>query len=275
MFAHSRHQSIVEYVRHHQKASVHELETALAVSPATLRRDLAELEASGDVIRTRGGVAHPSLFRGESSFSQRGRLHPAAKRALAETAARLVPAGATVFLDAGSTCFEVGRRLLPRPDVTLITHSLPLALAAIAGGARVICLGGEVRAVSGAAVGAFALTWLENLHADWAFVGASGLHPEEGPSTTEIAEAGMKAALMRRSAHTVLVADSTKWIRPAAVRFARWDDLRHFVTDGFADAGPASHLTLLREHAPHLRIHVPAPETGHPATGPGAAAEIF
>ena len=258
MFAHSRHQAIVDYLRDQPKASVHELEVALAVSPATLRRDLAELEAAGAVVRTRGGVAHPSLFRGESSFSQRGRIQIAAKRSLAETAARLVPAGGTVFVDAGSTCFEVGHRLLPRPGLTIITHSLPLALAATPAGARVICLGGEVRAVSGAAVGAFALAWLENLHADWAFLGASGLDPNEGPSTTELAEAGVKGALIRRSTHPVLVADTSKWLRPAAVRFAAWHEFEHFVTGPDPDTEGAGLHHAVRARAPDLLIHIVA-----------------
>jgi DeoR family fructose operon transcriptional repressor len=234
MIAQERFQSIGHLLSMHQKMTVDELQTALGVSPATLRRDLAELEAAGKVIRLRGVVVHPAYFRGEPTLAQKSRDSVAVKRAIAKAAAELVPPRSAVLVDAGTTCLELGRLLLARADLTILTHSLPLAARAYESeaAAKVIVIGGEVRAISGATVGALALSWLEQLRADWCFVGASGLSESEGASTTELGEAAMKQAFLRRAKHKVLLADAQKWERPAVVNFAPWKEFDFWISGG-------------------------------------------
>lgn len=230
MFAQERFQSISDLLSRHQKLSVRELQETLQVSPATLRRDLGEMESAGKLIRMRGAVVHPNYFRGEPTLDQKRRAAATAKRAIAQAAAELVPPGSSVFLDGGTTCLEIGRILLARPDLTLLTHSLPLAALAYGGSARLICLGGEVRAISGVLIGGLAMDWMRGLKADFSFLGASGLS-EDGASTTELSEAGMKQELMRRAPRTILVADSKKWAAPSLVRFAAWTEFSTWITD--------------------------------------------
>jgi len=231
MFAQERFQTIIDLLSQQQKMTVLALQEALGVSPATLRRDLVELEAAAKVIRVRGAVVHPNYFRSEPTFAQRSRMSAAVKHCLAEAAANLVAPGSTVLLDAGSTCLELGRILMARPDLTLITHSLPLALETHNGSAKVICIGGEVRSISSAAVGAMALSWLQNLRADWCFLGASGLSASEGASTTELSEAAIKQEFLRRAPQHALIADGSKWEQPLTVRFAAWKEFDVWVTD--------------------------------------------
>lgn len=237
MIAHERFRKIVESVERGQKLSLRELEGVLQISPATLRRDLTELEALGKVVRIRGGVVHPGYFRGEPSFNQKMRDAAGVKRAIAKAAAQLVPERATVWVDAGSTCLELGALLLARRGVTILTHSLPLAMRACDNheGAKLILIGGEVRAISGAAVGSHSLSWLRRLRADWCFLGASGLSAEEGASTTELSEAAMKEAILSRAKKRVLLADMRKWDEPATVVFAPWSKYDYWITGGSLD----------------------------------------
>ncbi len=234
MLAPERLEALLDLVAKQQKMSVQELGSALEVSPATLRRDLSGLEAQGKVVRVHGAVVHPTFFRGEASFSQTSRRAAHLKREMARVASDLVPNGATVWVDAGSTCLELGVRLLSRRDLTLLTPSLPLAMRAVEGeeGARVVMLGGEVRAISGATVGALALSWAGHLRADWCFIGASGLSEEDGASTTELGEASLKTAMMARAQTRVLLCDSAKWNKPATVAFASWDAFQVWITGG-------------------------------------------
>lgn len=237
MFAHERHQAIQQLLAKKQRLSVAALQRALRISPATLRRDLSEMEQSDLVVRVHGGVMHPSAVRGEPSFAQKGGQAMAAKRAIGRTTAELIPDGAVVFVDAGTTCLEVGRLLLPRKEVTLITNSIPLLLlAAIGCEAKVISLGGELRAVSGALTGSLALSWLSAMRADIAVIAASGLSIDDGVSTTELAEAAIKQQFLERSKKRFLVADGSKWNAPSTAKFAEWKQFNAWVTDRSLDS---------------------------------------
>src|ERR1700761_8255347 len=154
MFAPERHHAIKKIVRQRRRMNFAELQRAIKVSPATLRRDLTELEASGEIVRVHGGVLDAGYIRTEVPFDERVTRHIAAKKAIAVSAAQTVRAGETVFIDAGSTCLELGRLLLGREDIRLVTHSLALLEAAFHGKASILCLGGELRRVSGALTGA-------------------------------------------------------------------------------------------------------------------------
>ncbi len=231
MFAHERHQRLTELLHARGTLAVASLPRLLRASPATVRRDLEHLERIGRVVRTHGGVSHPDALPGEADFSRRARAAMPAKLAIAGAAAALVPDGATVFVDAGTTALEAGRRLLERAGLTLVTHSVPLLAGPHDGRSRLIAIGGELRGVSRAFVGGLALSWLRSLRFDYAILAASGLDPAEGASTTELLEAAVKQEVVARARHTVLVADASKWARPAAVRFAGWEDIGDFVTD--------------------------------------------
>src|SRR5277367_4968422 len=175
MFAQERLNCIRRIVRKSRRMTFAELQKHIDVSPATLRRDLSELEQSGEVIRVHGGILDPAYVRSEVSFDERLGRNRAAKAAIAAAASKLVPAGATVLVDAGSTCLEAGRALLGRKDVRLITHSVALLEAGFHGEAPILCIGGELRKVSGALTGGGALGALALIQTDIAFIGATGL----------------------------------------------------------------------------------------------------
>jgi DeoR family fructose operon transcriptional repressor len=135
-----------------------------------------------------------------------------------------------VFVDSGTTCLEIGRRLLSQ-GVTIYTNSLALLAEPAHPQAQLYAIGGEARMLSRALVGGLAMHWLRNLHFDVAFIGASGLSAKEGASTTELTEASIKRECAARSRRAVLVADASKWERPVAVNFAPWSAFRDFITD--------------------------------------------
>jgi DeoR family transcriptional regulator, fructose operon transcriptional repressor len=230
MFAHERFRAILDLLARKQRLTVQELRQAVHVSSATLRRDLAQLEAEGKVVRVHGGLVHPQALHGESTFDERSREVIEVKRAMAAAASKLVEPRSSVLIDAGTTCYEVGKALMTRRDLTIITNSIPLAELGQHAAAKVVCLGGEIRGTTGALTGALSLSWLEHLRADWAFVGASGLSERDGASTTELSEAAIKQAMLSRARRKVLMADGTKWDRAATVRFAGWQEFDYWIT---------------------------------------------
>lgn len=212
-----------------------------------MRRDLQLLEELGLVVRVHGGVLHPRSVLGEATFETRDTVAREQKKAIADAVADLVPANAVLFIDGGTTCLEAARRLVGRRDLTIYTNSLPVAALGAGTGARVACIGGEVKAVSRALVGALALEWLDNIRFDAGLFGASGLSDREGASTTAADEAAVKMKAIERTREPVLLADSTKWEVPCTVRFAPWSGFHTVVSDRglpkaararIAEAGP-------------------------------------
>jgi DeoR/GlpR family transcriptional regulator of sugar metabolism len=231
MFAEERHNEIRKIVRKHRRMDFLALQKLLDVSPATLRRDLTALERNREIIRVHGGVLDPGYARSEISFDERVLRNGAAKRSIGAFAATLIPEGATVFIDAGSTCLEAGKALLPRKDVRIVTNSVALLAASLHGEAETIGIGGTLRKVSGAFIGGTALGALGRLRADWALVGTSGIDPVEGCFTTELSEAEIKTALLNRATRKILLADSSKWKHTSTVHFAAWPAFDDWITD--------------------------------------------
>jgi len=230
MSAYSRHQTLLKALDKQKQIAVRDLIGLLRASPATVRRDLEQLERLGKLVRTHGGVLHPDYAQGELPFARKARSAVAAKKAIAAKAVEFVGSGAVVFVDSGTTCLEIGRLLLGQ-DVTIYTNSLALLAEPGHPRAQVNAIGGEARMLSRALVGGLAMHWLRHLHFDVAFIGASGLSTAEGASTTELTEASIKHECAARSRRPVLVADATKWNQPVAVEFAPWSAFRDFITD--------------------------------------------
>jgi len=230
MFAQERHNSIRKAVRERQRLSFAELQKLFHISPATLRRDLSKLENAGELIRVHGGVLDPLYARSEISFDERQQRQKLEKQSIASIANDLIPAGSSVFVDAGSTCLEAGKLLMRRADIRLITHSIALVGSCSHAEASIICIGGELRKVSGALVGGTAINAFANLQFDFALIGATGLNAE-GCWTTEFTESEVKKNMITRAKRRIVLADQSKWQAPGTVLFSRWEKINDWVVD--------------------------------------------
>jgi DeoR family fructose operon transcriptional repressor len=231
MNAFLRQEKIVNLVRRNASMQVTSLVDTLQMSPATVRRDLARLEQTGRIIRTHGAVLDPASVGGEPSLEiKRGRW-PEEKRRIASRVAEQIPPGSTVFVDAGSTCLEVGILLLARKDCDLYSNSIPLARYGSGSGRHLTLIGGSVRGLTGALIGAPALAWLAELRFDVAVLGASALDLTSGGYTTEMEEASVKRAAAFQADRVILAADHSKFNEQAPVRFLTWEKVDCLVTD--------------------------------------------
>ena len=242
MFVQERHRAIETIIRQKGRQTVGELARQLGASGITVRRDLRLLEAAGKLVRAHGGAFHPEFLDGEPGFARKAVDAVEIKAALARVVVAELPERGQIFLDAGTTCLEVARQVLDRRELTIVTNSIPLLQLGTQAKARVIAVGGDVRAVSLALVGGLALDWLRSLRFDVAVVAASGLDAREGASTTELSEAAVKQLACARAAKRILVSHAAKWNKPAAVAFAGWEIFQLFVTDARLTPAEKSHL---------------------------------
>jgi DeoR family fructose operon transcriptional repressor len=231
VLAPERHRHLLRLLADQGRLSVAEIGSRLGISVATARRDVTELARAGLALRTRGALLPLDFSLVEPRYSRKAEKAVTTKIRLGRAVADLMPEAGTVFVDAGTTCLEAGRALLDRPALRIFTNSVPLLALAGEAKATLNSVGGEVRRLSLALTGGLAQSWLDNLHFDAAVMGASGLEAEGGASTTEVAEAAVKTAAMRRARRRLLVAHGEKWNRPASLCFAPWNAFTDFVTD--------------------------------------------
>lgn len=229
MIIHDRYKAILSCLQRTPQWTVDDLMVELGVSRSTLRRDLIDLEQQGVLVRVHGGILSTDSLRGEIAFDRRHQEHTEEKNAIAATAATLVKENALVYLDAGTTNLEVGRQLMNRPDIRIFTHSIRLLSHGVLARCPIVCVGGEYRAVSDAVVGGLTISWLDHLHCDVVFLGASGLSAT-GASTTELSECAIKQKLLKLASYRVLVSDGSKWEHPAAIEYAKWNEFDAWVT---------------------------------------------
>jgi DeoR/GlpR family transcriptional regulator of sugar metabolism len=234
-FAPERRERVRQIVRARHAVRVEDLKAELGVSTATIRRDLDELEATGDLRRVHGGAVSVEARPIEARFDAKAATNAAAKRRIAERAAALVEPGAKIYIDAGSTCLELARLLASRTDITIVTNSLPAIVELAGTGPRLIIVGGELRSLSQAIVGPLSTSVLDELYLDHAFVGTFSLSLEAGLTTTDPAEAFTKEHVLGRTREAVLLVDGSKLGTRSFAHAGRLDQLDVIITDAELD----------------------------------------
>lgn len=215
---------------------VEDLAAAVGVSASTVRRDLRRLDRQGEVARTYGGALVPGAFH-ERGVDERAGLRSEAKAAIAVRALLLVPEGATVFLDAGSTCGALARLLVDRVGLTVVTRGLEVALELTGRGeVEVVMLGGRVRRMSHGLVGPLTDLAMDRLVVDVAFLGADAVHPRDGVGEPTLEEATVKERVAQRARRVVVLADASKLAGEPVPAWARLPGGWTLVTDAAAPA---------------------------------------
>ncbi len=235
MYAPERRSWLVAQARAEGRLSVVGAAAALGVTPETIRRDLESLARAGALRRVHGGAVPAEAAQlGEIPLAERDGAAAEQKDRIAAAALALVPVGpdATMLLDAGSTTQRLAALLPPESSQTIITDSVPAAaLLSSRTATQVHILGGRVRGLTQASVGAAAVRTLQGLRADIAFMGTNGLSVRHGLSTPDADEAEIKRAMVQAASTVVLLADARKLGAETLISFADLADIDVIVTD--------------------------------------------
>jgi DeoR family fructose operon transcriptional repressor len=273
-----RRRHILDEVRGRGYATFRELAAAIGTSESTVRRDLRSMVAEGLVVFTRGGVGTPESLHplgGPAGAGDGGResthdgLDPGPgagghrraptnpppmsrgfdvksdpeREAIAAHAAALVEPGSAVLLGPGRTTYALARRLAHVPALTVVTNSLPVALALLdAPQVEVIMVGGTLRRTIQAFVGPLTEQSLHGLRGAQVFLSGDGVTSERGLTTHNVFAAATDQSLVAAGKRVIVLADHAKVGAEAMCQTVPTESMNVLITDDKADAAELTRL---------------------------------
>jgi DeoR/GlpR family transcriptional regulator of sugar metabolism len=244
MLAEQRRQEILRMLRAEGVLAAASIAERLGVSPATVRRDMTALDRDGRLRRVHGGALLGEAA--EPSFDAVAVTHLEIKDRIAQRAAALVPEGAVVLCDIGTSVHRVTARLHGR-RLTVVTSNLAVYEELVDDdGIELVLLGGQVRRNYRSVVGFLTEEALTQVHADLLLLGTSGVRADGSIMDTTTVEVPLKRAMLRAADTAVLLADGSKFPGSGMARVCGPESLHRLVTDDsassstlkvFADAG--------------------------------------
>lgn len=194
------------------KGTIHiqEIVEMLNISESTVRRDLSYLEKKNRLKRVHGGAALLKQKRTELSMNEKQLRNLSEKQKIGAYAAKLVKDGDCIFLDAGTTTYEMINYLRAK-EITVVTTGIPhLELLSDKGIATYI-IGGYVRSITKAVIGQTALEMLNKFRFDKTFLGVNGIHLDYGYTTPDPEEAAIKSLALQLGQNVYVLADHSKF----------------------------------------------------------------
>lgn len=252
MFGAERRRLICEYVRANRVVSLRDLAAAVNASEVTVRRDLVTLERQGLIERAHGGAQLPDALIIEPWPTAPPDPETTAKSAIATLAATLVGDATAIMLGAGTTVYELARRLAPRSPLTVLTNSMLVARAlARTPNVELVMTRGSLDNSTLALVGSAAEHWIAGQRVTRAFVSGGGLTTERGLSSTHLAVSEVERAIVGSAKELVVLADHTKLGVESTYPVAPVTRIDHLVTD---TSGDTSVLESLSSRGVHVHV---------------------
>ncbi len=225
---------LLEMLSEKKRLDIRTVVEALSISEATARRLFADLEQSGKLIRTHGGIQAAPETAPDYSFRLSSVRHTPEKNAIGAAAAMHVNSDDRIYLDSGTTVLKMADALASRirhgeiSGISIVTNSLS-CMDNLSELTEVIITGGIIRPSRRDACGPLAEKNLALYHFDKAFLGADAISPNGDLLTTDDRTAIMNEMVIRNSGTVFILADSSKFDGKAFVTYANLKNFKAIV----------------------------------------------
>ncbi|TBR75311.1 MAG: DeoR/GlpR transcriptional regulator [Burkholderiaceae bacterium] len=219
-------------VRSRGSVTVEKLAEKLGVTLQTVRRDVHRLDEAGLLTRFHGGVRVPSSTTENIAHQQRESLNAEGKLRIARAVAAHIPNDCSLILNIGTTTEAVAKALLQHTGLRVITNNLNVAAILSRNlTCEVIVAGGVVRARDLGIVGEAAVSFIRQFKVDIALIGISGIEDDGSLRDYDYREVLVAQTIIEHAREVWLVADSSKFNRPAMVELATLSQIDRLYTD--------------------------------------------
>lgn len=227
-----RNKLIYNMLREKRSLRVAELQALLGVSDMTVRRCLNEMANDGLLRRVHGGAVALHVADISVPFQTKLMAHQEKKIAIAKKAVECIPAAGSVFLDGGTSSYEIARRLAAAGAPGLVvTDNLAVFLEmSRKTHVETILLGGKLSGDDNTLDGPLTAETAGKFSVDLAVISAGGFNDEQ-LENRGFTGSITKRVMIQRAERVMCIADSSKYRNTRCFRFCGWEEIDDFVTD--------------------------------------------
>lgn len=241
-----RKEYIKKQIEEKRFVKITKLSRDLNVTRETIRKDLYNLENDGILKTIRGGATKVSP-NSETKYDKRKKQNIDEKKIIAKEALKYINNGDTVFIDYGTTTYELALALQMSDlkDITVITNAIAVInLLTKEASCTLIVPGGTVRRSEGSLSGPLTLSNSEKVYVNIGFFGAGGVETNSGITNHYISEIEVSQKMIQHSQNAILLVDHAKFGVIALYKTANFEDVDYIITDKQTDSSIATAISL-------------------------------
>lgn len=207
-----RQEEILNILKESRTVSVNKLVKVLNASPATIRRDLTDMESKGLIKRIHGGAILFVSSNAETSILLREEENKKEKKAICERCVDFIKNNQSIFLDSSSTVVNLIPFLNNFQYLVLATNGLNAALK-IGNLTKFTAYvpNGFVKTQSNSITGETVCQTLEKIKCDLLIFSCAGVSIANGITEPSIEVSEIKALMMKNTTTRILLVDSSKF----------------------------------------------------------------
>ncbi|RDV29023.1 DeoR/GlpR family transcriptional regulator [Alteromonas aestuariivivens] len=226
-----RHEKIVDLIKQQGFMSIDELVERCEVTPQTIRRDLNQLAEGGVVCRYHGGAGINKSWE-NTPYQERKSYNRQVKERIAIAVANMIPDGASLFINIGTTTEMIATKLLNHKNLHVVTNNLHVAsILSAKEDFTVIIAAGEVRYRDGGIIGEATCDFISQFRMDFGIIGISGISSDGALLDFDFREVKVSQAILKHTRKAILAADYSKFERHAMVEQGHLSQVDYLVCD--------------------------------------------
>lgn len=229
MLQEERQNLILQEINLHNKVLSSDLCILLDVSLDTIRRDLAELEKNGKIIKVHGGALSKNFHH---PFQQPAIYAKEKKKEIARKAVALIQDGMSILAGGGTIMLELAKMIPENLKGTFFTVSPLVALeVAQRSSIDVILLAGKLAPNAYVCTGSTVISQLSEIQVDLCFLGTNGISIHGGVTDYDWEIVQVKKALIKSSKKLTLLSIAEKLDTNHKLQVCNLNSIDYLITE--------------------------------------------
>lgn len=227
MLRKERQLRIVDIIKERGSIVVDDMAKEFNVSAMTIRRDLNFLAEQNLIERHYGGA----IICLEEGYNAKKVHCSKEKYNIAKKAVEFIKEGFTIFLDAGTTTFEIAKLLVNKKNLNIVTNDIEIAYMLKDSAVRLFICGGEIDKKTHSVHDDFTHNMLVNFKFDLGFFGANAVNDNLEVTTPTLSKIKIKNNIAKQCINSFLVVDASKFYKQSMHKIGYIYDYKFIITN--------------------------------------------